>query len=297
MSEEYRSGFVAIVGRPNVGKSTLMNRLVGEKIAIISDKPQTTRNRIQCVLTRPDYQIIFIDTPGIHKPKNRLGEYMVKIAQDTFNEVDVVLLVVDVAEGIGGGDRYIINTLNDSGAPVVLALNKIDRASSSQVEEAVGKLQQLREFQHTIKISAAMGTNLEELEEVLLSYLPQGPKYYPDDMITDQPERVIIAELIREKALRLLNEEVPHGIGVEVLMIKEREDKDIIDIDANILCERSSHKAIIIGKGGRMIQNIGTTARQDIEGLLGVQVNLQLWVKVKGDWRNNPSEIRNLGYD
>lgn len=298
MSEGFRSGFVAIVGRPNVGKSTLMNSMVGEKIAIISDKPQTTRNRIQCVLTRPNYQIIFIDTPGIHKPKNRLGEYMVQVARGALEEVDVVLFMVDIYEGIGSGDRFIAEELGKVKTPVILVANKVDRVES--VEDARRAAEDFCEeanFNEVLLVSALNGTNLDKLESVIVSYLPEGPKYYPDDMVTDQPERFIVAELIREKALELLEEEVPHGIGVEVTSFKEREDKNIIDIYATIYCEKKSHKGIIIGKGGSMLREIGTRARHDIERLLGTHVYLELWVKVKENWRNNIVDLKNLGYN
>lgn len=281
-----------------MGKSTLMNSMVGEKIAIISDKPQTTRNRIQCVLTRPDYQVIFIDTPGIHKPKNRLGEYMVQATRSALEEVDVVLFVVDVWEGIGGGDRFIAEELKKVNTPVIVAANKIDRVKS--VEEAQKAAEELRQwggFDEVILISALNGNNLDKLESTIASYLPEGPKYYPDDMVTDQPERFVVAELIREKALELLEEEVPHGIGVEINSFKERQDKNIIDIYATIYCEKKSHKGIIIGKGGSMLRQIGTRARHDIERLLGTHVYLELWVKVRENWRNNVVDLKNLGYD
>ncbi|MBM7581835.1 GTP-binding protein Era [Caldicoprobacter guelmensis] len=298
MSEGFRSGFVAIVGRPNVGKSTLMNSMVGEKIAIISDKPQTTRNRIQCVLTRPNYQIIFIDTPGIHKPKNRLGEYMVQVARGALEEVDVVLFMVDIYEGIGSGDRFIAEELGKVKTPVILVANKVDRVESVEdARRAAEDFCEEADFDEVLLVSALNGTNLDKLESVIVSYLPEGPKYYPDDMVTDQPERFIVAELIREKALELLEEEVPHGIGVEVTSFKEREDKNIIDIYATIYCEKKSHKGIIIGKGGSMLREIGTRARHDIERLLGTHVYLELWVKVKENWRNNVVDLKNLGYN
>lgn len=298
MSQGFRSGFVAIVGRPNVGKSTLMNSMVGEKIAIISDKPQTTRNRIQCVLTRSNYQIIFIDTPGIHKPKNRLGEYMVQVARSALEEVDVVLFIVDIWEGIGSGDRFIAEELRKVKTPVILAANKVDRVESIENARKIAEdFCAWGDFNEVILVSALEGTNLDRLESTIASYLPEGPKYYPDDMITDQPERFIVAELIREKALELLEEEVPHGIGVEITSFKEREDKNIIDIYATIYCEKKSHKGIIIGKGGSMLREIGTRARHDIERLLGTHVYLELWVKVRENWRNNVVDLKNLGYD
>lgn len=297
MSQGFRSGFVAIVGRPNVGKSTLMNSMVGEKISIISDKPQTTRNRIQCVLTRANYQIIFIDTPGLHKPKNKLGEYMVQVAKGALEEVDVVLFMVDIWEGIGGGDRFIAEELKKVETPVILVANKVDRVESVEnAEKMAQELCQEGGFDEVILVSALNGTNLDKLENTIVSYLPEGPKYYPDDMVTDQPERFVVAELIREKALELLEEEVPHGIGVEVTAFKEREDKNIIDIYATIYCEKKSHKGIVIGKGGSMLREIGSRARRDIERLLGVHVYLELWVKVRENWRNNIADLKNLGY-
>lgn len=297
MSQGFRSGFVAIVGRPNVGKSTLMNSMVGEKISIISDKPQTTRNRIQCVLTRANYQIIFIDTPGLHKPKNKLGEYMVQVAKGALEEVDVVLFMVDIWEGIGGGDRFIAEELKKVETPVILVANKVDKVESVEnAEKMAQELCQEGGFDEVILVSALNGTNLDKLENTIVSYLPEGPKYYPDDMVTDQPERFVVAELIREKALELLEEEVPHGIGVEVTAFKEREDKNIIDIYATIYCEKKSHKGIVIGKGGSMLREIGSRARRDIERLLGVHVYLELWVKVRENWRNNIADLKNLGY-
>lgn len=297
MSQGFRSGFVAIVGRPNVGKSTLMNSMVGEKISIISDKPQTTRNRIQCVLTRANYQIIFIDTPGLHKPKNKLGEYMVQVAKGALEEVDVVLFMVDIWEGIGGGDRFIAEELKKVETPVILVANKVDKVESVEnAEKMAQELCQEGGFDEVILVSALNGTNLDKLENTIVSYLPEGPKYYPDDMVTDQPERFVVAELIREKALELLEEEVPHGIGVEVTAFKEREDKNIIDIYATIYCEKKSHKGIVIGKGGSMLREIGSRARRDIERLLGVHVYLELWVKVRENWRNNIVDLKNLGY-
>jgi len=297
LSQGFRSGFVAIVGRPNVGKSTLMNSMVGEKISIISDKPQTTRNRIQCVLTRANYQIIFIDTPGLHKPKNKLGEYMVQVAKGALEEVDVVLFMVDIWEGIGGGDRFIAEELKKVETPVILVANKVDRVKSVEnAEKMAQELCQEGGFDEVILVSALNGTNLDKLENTIVSYLPEGPKYYPDDMVTDQPERFVVAELIREKALELLEEEVPHGIGVEVTAFKEREDKNIIDIYATIYCEKKSHKGIVIGKGGSMLREIGSRARRDIERLLGVHVYLELWVKVRENWRNNIADLKNLGY-
>lgn len=294
MKDIYRSGFVAIIGRPNVGKSTLMNAMIGEKVAIVSDRPQTTRNRIQCVLTRPGYQLIFVDTPGIHLPKNRLGEYMVRAASTAIADMDAVLFMVDGSEGIGGGDRHIAGLLSGTSVPVIMAVNKIDKAA--KFVQGAEELAKLCRCQHQIGISAAKGTHLPQLEEILASLLPEGPQYYPEDMITDQPERAIISEMIREKALSLLKEEVPHGIGVEIEQIKERPEGGLVDIYAAIYCEKSSHKGIVIGKGGKMLRTIGSQARADIEGLLSTKVYLELWVKVKDDWRNDPNTLKDLGY-
>jgi len=295
---KHRSGFAAIIGRPNVGKSTLMNSLIGEKISIISDKPQTTRNRIQCVLTRPDYQVIFIDTPGLHKPRNKLGEYMVRVARNTLEEVDVIIFIVDIYEGIGRGDWYIAEELMQIKTPVILVVNKIDRITN--IEEAGKTAEEFykqAEFDELIMVSAINHTNLDKLEEIIVSYLPDGPRYYPEDMITDQPVRFIVAEIIREKTLELLKEEVPHGIGVEVVSFSERQDKNIIDVSATIYCEKKSHKGIIIGKGGNMLREIGSRARADIEKLLGTQIYLDLWVKIRQDWRDNMMDLKNLGYE
>lgn len=298
MSQEHRSGFVAIIGRPNVGKSTLMNNLIGEKMAIVSDKPQTTRNRIQCILTKDQYQIIFIDTPGVHKPKNKLGEYMVRVTRGALEEVDVILFLVDMRAGIGGGDEYIAAVLKDVNTPVILVPNKIDRVSSEKSAEKIVKdFYQKGNFDEMVMISALSGTNLDKLEETIISYLPIGPQYYPEDMVTDQPERFIVAELIREKALELLMEELPYGIVVEVTMFKERQDKQLIDIYATIYCEKKSHKGIVIGKGGRMLREIGSRARHDIEKLLGIPVYLELWVKVREGWRDNIADLKKLGYE
>ncbi len=293
----FRSGFISIIGRPNVGKSTLINSLIGEKVVIVSDKPQTTRNRIQCVLTRENCQYIFIDTPGLHKPKTKLGEYMVSTARKALEDMDAVLFVVDAADGIGSGDRHIADLLKTVTVPVILAVNKIDIADLEPARKAVDEFVKDYSFNEVVEISAATGHNLRLLEDKLYTYLPEGPKYYPDDMITDQPERVIIAETIREKALQLLKEEVPHGIGVEIEGINERTDKAITDVHAVIICERTSHKGIVIGKGGRMLKDIGSLARQDIERLLGTKVYLELFVKVKEDWRNDQNTLRSLGYD
>lgn len=297
MDQKFKSGFVAVIGRSNVGKSTLMNTIIGEKIAIVSDKPQTTRNRIHGVLTRDEYQIIFVDTPGIHKARNKLGEYMVKSAMNSLSGVDVVLLVIDIADGIGGGDRRIMKMLQDSKLPVIVALNKSDMLSQEELETAIKSFKINFPFDNFLAVSALVGTNLDQLEDRLCKYLIEGPKYYPDDMITDQPERVIISELIREKALQLLKEEIPHGIGVEIMSIEERENRDITHIHATIYVEKKSHKGIVIGKKGLMLKDIGQRARQDIERLLGTKIYLELWVSITEDWRNRARTLRELGYD
>ncbi len=263
----YKSGFVSIIGRPNVGKSTLLNCIIGEKISIISNKPQTTRNKIQCVYTGNDYQIIFLDTPGIHKPKNKLGEYMVKVAKDTLSEVDVVVLMVDNSLKIGPGDKYILEQIKNIKTPKILLINKIDKIKSSDVDIIFENYKSTGIFEDIIPISALNGAGIDKFLKVIKEYLPEGPKYFPEDMITDQPERLIIAEIIREKALHNLEQEVPHGIAVETDLIRKRADKDIIDINATIYCERESHKGIIIGKGGKKLKVIGKEARMYIERL------------------------------
>ena len=293
----FKSGFVSIVGRPNVGKSTLMNNVVGEKIAIMSDKPQTTRNTIQAVYTDDECQIVFLDTPGIHKPKNKLGEFMVKSATDAFKNVDLVLFVVDDSKKIGPGDRKIIEDLRGIKTPVILVLNKIDKLEESELFELMQLYSNEDLFKAIVPISALKGRNVNELLKVIGNYLQEGPKYFPDYMITDQPERVLVSELIREKVLHYLNDEVPHGVAVEVERMKSRQDKDIVDISAVIYCERDSHKGIIIGKNGRKLKGIGKSAREDMELLLGSKINLQLWVKVKENWRNLQNYISDFGYN
>ena len=293
----FKSGFVSIVGRPNVGKSTLMNNVVGEKIAIMSDKPQTTRNTIQAVYTDEECQIVFLDTPGIHKPKNKLGEFMVKSATDAFKNVDLVLFVVDDSKKIGPGDRKIIEDLRGIKTSVILVLNKIDKLEESELFELMQLYSNEDLFKAIVPISALKGRNINELLKVIGNYLQEGPKYFPDYMITDQPERVLVSELIREKVLHYLNDEVPHGVAVEVERMKSRQDKDIVDISAVIYCERDSHKGIIIGKNGRKLKGIGKSAREDMELLLGSKINLQLWVKVKENWRNLQNYITDFGYN
>ena len=295
--KKLKSGFVTLIGRPNVGKSTLMNRLIGQKIAITSNKPQTTRNRIQTVYTSEEGQIIFLDTPGIHKAKNKLGEYMVSVAERTLREVDVILWLVEPTTLIGAGERHIAEQLAHIDTPVILVINKIDLVSKAEILKFIDAYKDIADFKEIIPVSALKGENTEELIDVMFSYLEEGPCYYDEDTITDQPERQIVAELIREKALRNLNDEIPHGIAVSIDRMKERPGKrSMMDIDATIICERDSHKGIIIGKQGAMLKKIGTQARHDIENLLDCKVNLKLWVKVKKDWRDSDFLIKNFGY-
>ncbi len=293
----FKSGFITIVGRPNVGKSTLSNRLAGEKISIISNKPQTTRNTIKTIINTEDSQIIFLDTPGIHKPRTKLGEYMVNLAENTLNEVDIVLYLIEATdEEPGAGDTYIMDQIRPLKTPVFLIINKIDLIKKEQLFSRINKFTASMDFKAVIPISAlnneGTGIVLAEIKKLL----PEGPKYFPDDIITDQPEKMIAAELIREKILELVLEEVPHGTGVEVISFKERKGRDLIDIEANIYCEKETHKGILIGKEGKMLKKIGSFARVDIENLLGVKVFLQLWVKVKPDWRNSDNMLKTLGY-
>lgn len=293
----FKSGFATLIGRPNVGKSTLMNHLIGQKIAITSNKPQTTRNRIQTVYTSEEGQIIFLDTPGIHKAKNKLGEYMVNVAERTLQEVDVVLWLVEPTDFIGKGEQHIAQQLKKAKVPVILIMNKIDTVDKEKLAGYLEGYRSLMDFDDMIPVSALRGQNLDKVIRAIFRYLPYGPKYYDDDTVTDQPQRQIAAELIREKALRCLEEEIPHGIAVSIEQMKEREDGTIMDIDATIICERESHKGIIIGKGGAMLRRIGSQARREIEKMLEMQVNLQLWVKVKKDWRDSDFMIKNFGYD
>ncbi|MDI3540720.1 GTPase Era [Koleobacter methoxysyntrophicus] len=295
MEKVFRSGFVSIIGRPNVGKSTLLNTFLKQKVVIMSDKPQTTRNAIRGVLTGKDFQIVFIDTPGIHKPKHRLGEYMVNTAIRTLEEVDAILFMTD-SKDIGPGDDYILGILKKIKTPVILVLNKIDLLSREEIDGIIKKYRADMDFYDIIPISALHQANLDNLLDTLKGIMPEGPKYYPDDIVTDQPERFIITELVREKILHLLEQEVPHGIAVDVEGIEERKEKELIYIRVTIYCEKESHKGIIIGKNGRMLKEIGRLARLDIENLLGAKVFLDLWVKVKRDWRNKQDFLRNLGY-
>lgn len=297
MGNEFLSGFVSIIGSPNVGKSTLMNAFVGQKVAIISKRPQTTRNRIQGVMTRDDMQIIFIDTPGIHTPRNRLGEYMVRVAYEALDEVECALFMVDATIGIKQRDEAILERLSKAKSPVVAAINKIDAANEFQLESARKRLGQESWLSGVVEISAEKQAGLDILEKKLRTYMIPGPKYFPDDMITDQPERILCAEMVREQALELLDEEVPHGIGVDIDKMQVREDQSLADIWATIYCERESHKGIIIGKQGAMLKKIGSKSRVEMEWMLGMRVNIQLWVKVKEDWRNKQSLIRMFGYE
>ncbi len=294
MREDYRSGFVTLIGRPNVGKSTLMNYLVGQKIAITSKKPQTTRNRIQTVLTTEEGQIVFVDTPGIHKAKNKLGEYMVNVARQTLNEVDVILWLVEPTTFIGAGEQHIIERLKKVNTPVILVINKIDSVKKEEILKAIAAYKDQMEFAEIVPVSARSGENTGELLKTVMKYLPYGPQYYDEDTVTDQPERQIVAELIREKALHCLEDEIPHGIAVTIESMKRK--GQVIHIEATIICERDSHKGIIIGKQGNMLKKIGSTARYEIEKMLECQVNLKLWVKVKKDWRDSEYLMKNFGY-
>ena len=296
MKNKFKSGFVTLIGRPNVGKSTLMNQIIGQKIAITSSKPQTTRNRIQTVFTDERGQIIFLDTPGIHKAKNKLGEYMVNVAERTLKEVDVVLWLVEPTTFIGAGERHIAEQLKKVNTPVILAINKIDTVKKEELLAVIAAYSQIHDFKEIVPVSALNGENAQHLVDTLFSYLQEGPQFYDEDTITDQPERQIVAELIREKALRLLSDEIPHGIAVSIERMKERKNGKIMDIEATIICESDSHKGIIIGKKGAMLKKIGSKARVEIESLLDIQVNLQLWVKVKKDWRDSDFLLKNYGY-
>jgi len=295
-NKTFKAGFVAVVGRPNVGKSTLVNRLIGQKIAIMSDKPQTTRNKILCILNQPDAQILFLDTPGIHKPHHKLGEYMVRTAENTLREVDVVLFVVDAAEKSGPGEEYILERLAKVATPVILAINKIDKMPRAQVLPIIEQYAAKRAFAAIVPISALAAVNLDGLTGEIKKHLPPGPRYYPDDMVTDQPERVLIAELIREKALKLTREEVPHSIAVDIEEMTTRDNGDLY-VRAVIYVERDSQKGIVIGAGGAVLKEVGRLARQDVENLLGTKSYFDLWVKVKKDWRNRKSVLKSLGYE
>ena len=293
----FRSGFAALLGRPNVGKSTLMNRIVGQKIAITSPKPQTTRNRIQTVYTSDEGQIIFLDTPGIHKAKNKLGEYMDAVAQRTAADADVILWLVEPDTRIGEGDMRIARKLSNVNVPVILVINKTDKVRRDQILKVIDAFRSVCDLAEIVPCSALKGEGVDDLLQTIFKYLPYGPRYYDEDMVTDQPQREIAAELIREKALRCLGEEVPHGIAVTIESMKKRPGRDLADIEATIICERESHKGIIIGHKGAMLRKIGSYARPDIEDMLGMKVNLRLWVKVRKGWRDSDITMKNFGYN
>ena len=298
MENNFKSGFVTLIGRPNVGKSTLMNHLIGQKIAITSKKPQTTRNRIQTVYTDMGRgQIVFLDTPGIHQAKNKLGEYMVNVAERTLSEVDVILWLVEPSNFIGAGEQHIIEQLKKVDTPVILIINKVDTVDKEKVLEYIDTYRKVYDFAEIIPVSALRAQNLPAVIDMIFKYLPYGPQFYDEDTITDQPERAIVAEIIREKALHALDDEIPHGIAVYIDQMKQRKGQNFFDIDATIVCERDSHKGIIIGKGGAMLKKIGSNARYEIERMLDAKVNLKLWVKVKKDWRDSDYLMKNFGYN
>lgn len=297
MKENFKSGFVAIIGRPNVGKSTLMNHLIGQKIAITSKKPQTTRNKIQTVYTCEDGQIIFLDTPGIHKAKNKLGEYMVNVAEQTLKDVDVILWLVEPTTYIGAGEKHIAEQLQKTSLPVILVINKVDTVKKEDILQIIDNYRKLYDFAEIIPASALRGQNTKDIVNSLFKYMPYGPMFYDEDTVTDQPQRQIVAEIIREKALHALDEEIPHGIAVTIEKMRERKGQHIVDIEATIICERDSHKGIIIGKQGSMLKKIGSNARFEIEKMLEERVNLKIWVKVKKDWRDSDTLMKNFGYN
>jgi GTP-binding protein Era len=292
----HKSGFISIIGRPNVGKSTFLNRVIGQKIAIMSDKPQTTRNKVQGVLTTNDAQFIFIDTPGIHKPKHKLGDFMMKVAQNTLKEVDVILFMVNAQEGFGRGEEFILEKFLSVRTPIFLVINKIDQVHPDELLKIIESYKEKYEFSEIIPISALEGNNVETLLGQIKEYIPEGPQFYPADQVTDHPERFIVSELIREKALHLTREEIPHSLAVTIDKMERREDKDVIHVMATIIVERDSQKGIVIGKQGKMLKEIGKRARVDIENLLGSKVFLELWVKVQKDWRNKMSQLRDFGF-
>ncbi|MBP7347648.1 MAG: GTPase Era [Butyrivibrio sp.] len=295
-ADKFKTGFIALIGRPNVGKSTLMNQMIGQKIAITSDKPQTTRGRIQTVYTDEISQMIFLDTPGIHESKNKLGEYMLRIAQKTLDDVDLVLWLVEPSSFIGAGEQYIIDQLKTCRKPVILVINKVDTVEHQKLLTYIDCYRKAMDFAEIVPVSALKRDNIDTLKECIRKYLPYGPAFYDEDTVTDQPERQIAAEIIREKALRLLQDEVPHGIAVSIEKMRVRPD-GIMNIDATIICERDSHKGIIIGRGGSMLKRIGTQSRIDIEKMVEHKVNLQLWVKVRKNWRDDMTQMKSLGYD
>ncbi|NRG43739.1 GTPase Era [Bacillus sp. CRN 9] len=292
----HKSGFISIIGRPNVGKSTFLNRVIGQKIAIMSDKPQTTRNKVQGVLTTDDAQFIFIDTPGIHKPKHKLGDFMMKVAQNTLKEVDAIIFMVNAEEGFGKGEEFILEKFQTVNTPIILVINKIDRIHPDQLLPIMESYKEKYDFSDIVPISALEGNNVDNLLKQIKNYLPEGPQYYPADQVTDHPERFIISELIREKALHLTREEIPHSLAVLIDKIERQGDKDIIHVMATIIVERDSQKGIVIGKQGKMLKEVGKRARVDIENLLGTKVYLELWVKVQKDWRNKMSQLRDFGF-
>ena len=297
MQENFKSGFVTLIGRPNVGKSTLMNKLIGQKIAITSNKPQTTRNRIQTVYTCEEGQIVFVDTPGIHKAKNKLGEYMVNVAEQTLKEVDVVLWLVEPTDFIGAGERHIAEQLENVKTPVILVINKVDTVKKEEILLFIDNYRKIYDFAEIVPVSALKGTNTDDLISTIFKYLSEGPMFYDEDTVTDQPMRQIVAELIREKALKCLSDEIPHGIAVYIDQMKERKNGQIVDIDATIVCERDSHKGIIIGKQGAMLKKIGSAARYEIERKIDMQANLMLWEKGRKEWRDSDMQLKNFGYD
>ncbi len=293
----FKSGFVTIIGRPNVGKSTLMNSMIGEKISIMSDKPQTTRNKIRTVYTDEEAQIIFLDTPGIHKAKNQLGEFMNMEVDEALEEMDVLIMITDEFNKVGPGDEYILEKIRGLNVKKILIINKIDKFDKDSMLKMVHKFEEYKIFDDILPISAQNNIGVDGLTKLIKKYLKQGPMYFPDDYITDRPERFVVSEIIREKTLMYLQDEVPHGIAIEIEEMKERKGKNLVDIRANIICEKKSHKSIVIGQNGRKIKGIGKSAREDIEKLLGSQVNLQLWVKISQDWRDNNYLLHSLGYD
>ena len=297
MRDDFKSGFVTLIGRPNVGKSTLMNQLIGQKIAITSNKPQTTRNRIQTVLTTEEGQIVFVDTPGIHKAKNKLGEYMVNVAEQTLKDVDVILWLVEPTTYIGAGEKHIAEQLQKTSLPVILVINKVDTVKKEDILQVIDNYRKLYDFAEIIPASALRGQNTKDIVNSLFKYMPYGPMFYDEDTVTDQPQRQIVAEIIREKALHALDEEIPHGIAVTIEKMRERKGQHIVDIEATIICERDSHKGIIIGKQGSMLKKIGSNARFEIEKMLEERVNLKIWVKVKKDWRDSDTLMKNFGYN
>lgn len=294
---KFRSGFVSIIGRPNVGKSTIMNLLIGEKISIISHRPQTTRNQIKTILTEEDFQAVFIDTPGLHTPKSKLGDYMIKAAENALNEVDIVLYVVEPYDDIKKSDMDIIERLRKIKTPVYLIINKTDTVEKNHILKVIDAYRRVFDFKEITPFCAIKASDREGLISLIKGGLPEGPMYFPEDMITDQPERQLCCEIIREKALRLLDREVPHGIAVEINSMKKRDDRELIDIEAVVYCEKNSHKGIIIGKNGAMLKKIGSSARYDIERLLGSKVNLNIWIKVRKDWRDKENLLNELGYN